>query len=274
MRCFFGPLSLPWLLFLLVACGSKDATVVQDQKQQIIEDKSSSVVTAKTQTFNVVGRTPHDTTAFTQGLLVAHGMFYESTGLNGRSSIRKVEIKSGKIIDRTGLDPQYFAEGLALLAGKLYQLTWLNQKVFIYDAASLTKTSEFSYMGEGWGLATDGTVLYMSNGTDVITVHDPSDFHQTRAISVQLNGHPCGRLNELEWVEGELWANVWQTESIVRIDVATGMVVAVIDCSGIYPLAERNQTSEVMNGIAYDADRKAVYVTGKNWPWVYQIEVK
>jgi len=261
------------LLLLLLSCGSKDVTPTVE-KPVSTPMPAAEPPSATTQTFTVVERFPHDTTAFTQGLVWKNGFLYESTGLNGRSSVRKVELKTGKVVDRTGLDPIYFAEGLAVIGDKLYQITWLNQRGFVYDIATLTKRSEFSYMGEGWGLASDGTVLYKSNGTDVITVHDKTDFKVMRTLNVVLNGKPCGKLNELEWVDGELWANVWQSDVIVRIDPNSGIVKSMIDCTGLLGQMERNGTADVQNGIAYDAEKKAIYVTGKNWPWLYQIQVK
>lgn len=260
-------------VLLIGACGSRD------QKVDQIVEKPKSISTplpspeAPIQTIKIVKRLPHDTTAFTQGFLVSGTFFFESTGLNGKSSVRKIDVLTGKILDRKGLDSQFFGEGLALVDEQLFQITWLNQRGFVYDKKSLHLIREFTYIGEGWGLASDGTQLYMSNGTNVITVHSPVDFSQLRAFSVTLNGRPCDKLNELEWVEGELWANVWQTDLILRINPETGVVNAVINCEVIRKENTMTITSDVMNGIAYDKLSKQIYVTGKNWPWIFLVSV-
>ncbi|MBI2794966.1 MAG: glutaminyl-peptide cyclotransferase [Ignavibacteria bacterium] len=260
-------------VLLIAACGFRDQRVDQVVEKPKSKSAHLSSPEALIQTIKIVKRLPHDTNAFTQGLLVAGAFFYESTGLNGKSSVRKVDMLTGKILDRKGLDPQFFGEGLAMVDDQLFQITWLNQQGFVYDRKSLNLVREFTYIGEGWGLASDGTQLYKSNGTHVITVHSPVDFSQLRAFSVTLNGRPCDKLNELEWVEGELWANVWQTDRIVRINPKTGVVNAVINCEVIRKENKLTMTSDVLNGIAYDKLSKQVYVTGKNWPWIFLVSV-
>lgn len=226
------------------------------------------------QSFRIVRTLPHDTMAFTQGLVVHAGGFVESTGQNGQSSIRLVDIATGKVRRMVRLADRYFGEGMTVLDGKAYMLTWLTQTGFVFDVATLKQTGTFTYAGEGWGLTNDGTNLIMSNGTNMLTVLDPASFRVVRAISVTLDGRSVTLLNELEWVDGEIWANVWRTNEIVRIDPATGVVKGVVDCTGILPEMEMTMATDVMNGIAYDPSAKAVYVTGKNWPHVYQIDVR
>ena len=224
--------------------------------------------------YEIVKRIPHDVTAFTQGLSVHDGVFIESTGQTGMSSVRRVDMKTGKVLKKTDLNAQVFGEGSTVYNNKVYVLSWLNQTGFIFDAQTLAQTGTFSYAGEGWGLTTDGTVMYMSNGTNLIAVRDPSDMHMLRSFTVTQDGSGVRELNELEWVDGEIWANVWRTEKIVRIDPATGNVTGVIDLTGILPDSERPANADVLNGIAYDPTTKAIYVTGKNWPWIYHIAVK
>lgn len=219
----------------------------------------------------VVSTLPHDTMAFTQGLQVVNGMFVESTGQYGSSGIRHVELKTGRVMKRTNLRPQFFGEGVTVLNGKAFMLTWLNQQGFIFDAMSLQETGTFRYVGEGWGLTNDGTNLFMSNGSNTITVLDPENARVIRTFDVLLDGSPQGELNELEFIDGELWANVWRENIIVRIDPVTGRVRSVVDCSNLLPAAERTPSTDVLNGIACDTATKKIYVTGKNWPHVYEI---
>ncbi len=226
------------------------------------------------QTYSVVKTLPHDVKAFTQGMVVHNGHFLESTGQLGQSSIRKVAISTGVVKDIDRMEDRFFGEGLTVLNGRAYVLTWLNQIAFVYDAATLRKTGQFSYAGEGWGLTNDGTHLIMSNGTNVLTYLDPASFRVVRSLPVTFNGSPLANLNELEWIDNEIWANVWQSDNIVRIDPQTGHVKAVIDLTGILPSEKRTPETDVLNGIAYDPSTKALYVTGKNWPNVFQIVVR
>lgn len=214
---------------------------------------------------------PHDTMAFTQGLTISNGVMYESTGQYGVSEVRTVDLRSGRVIKRTRIGGQYFGEGSTVLGDHIYMITWLNQEGFVFDKRSLSKEKSFKYNGEGWGLTTDGKDLYMSNGSEVINVLSPEDFQVIRSITVRLDNKPCRYLNELEWIEGELWANVWQSDMIVCIDPQSGNVKRVLNLSSLYPIHQRLVTADVMNGIAYDAATHAIYVTGKNWPKVYQI---
>jgi len=232
---------------------------------------TESVVPATRLQCVVVATLPHDTMAFTQGLQVVNGVFFESTGQYGSSSIRQVELKTGNVKKKANLRPQFFGEGVTVLDGKAFMLTWLNQQGFIFDATSLEEIGTFRYVGEGWGLTNDGKNLLMSNGTSTITVLDPENARVIRTFDVMLDGSPLKDLNELEFIDGELWANVWRENIIVRIDPTTGRVRSVIDCSNLLPMAERTPSTDVLNGIAFDAATKKIYVTGKNWPHVYEI---
>lgn len=224
--------------------------------------------------YQVVNRYPHDVNAFTQGLVVHKGAFLETTGQYGFSSLRRVTIKTGSVDRLEKIDARYFGEGMTVLNGRVYVLTYLNQKGFVFDESTLRKTGEFSYFGEGWGLTTDGVHLYMSNGTSTISVHEPENFRTIRTIGATLNGNPISNLNELEWINGEIWANVWMTDKIVRIDPTTGLVTGVVDMAGLLPPSERTASTDVLNGIAWDSTHARLYVTGKNWPTVFEITVQ
>ncbi len=224
--------------------------------------------------YSVVSVFPHDRKSFTQGLVYLDGMLLESTGLNGQSSIRKVELETGKILQHVDLSPEYFAEGLAELGGRMFQLTWQNTKCFVYNLDSLRLEKEFSYTGEGWGLTTDGQWLIMSDGTDQIRVIDPSSFAVMRTISVTNRSRPLNHLNELEYVKGEIFANIWQTQYIARIDPANGKVIGLIDLSGLLPKNDYDATTDVLNGIAYDSKSDRLFVTGKHWPKLFEIRLK
>jgi glutamine cyclotransferase len=227
------------------------------------------------QGFTVVQSYPHDPGAFTQGLVFADGEFYESTGLYGESSVRRVEIATGKVLQRRAVDRQYFAEGLALVGDALVQLTWQHQLGFVYDRKTIAPRSTFTYKTEGWGLAYDvkgGLVL--SDGSDALFFLDPKTHNVVRTLRVTDAGRPVTDLNELEWIEGEIWSNVWQTDRIARIDPKTGAVNAWVDLTLLWPQARRTPPADVLNGIAYDPAAKRIFVTGKKWPKVYEIRVQ
>lgn len=225
-------------------------------------------------TYEVVNTYPHDPRAFTQGLLFYHGSLLESTGLNGSSSLREVEWKTGKLLKQVSVAREYFAEGLTVIGSKAYQLTWRNGKGFIYDADTFRTLGEFTYTGEGWGLTTDGAQLILSDGSNRIRFLDPATFAVVRTIEVRDKGTPVDQLNELEYIRGEIFANVWQTNRIVRIDPATGAVRGTIDFSGLLPAAERAPNTDVLNGIAYDEEGDRLIVTGKLWPKLFEVRLK
>jgi glutaminyl-peptide cyclotransferase len=224
----------------------------------------------------VVARLPHDTMAFTQGLLVHDGHLLESTGLEGRSSVRVVDAATGRVLRRAELPATEFGEGIAVLGGRIYQLTWKNHVGVVYDARTLAPVDSFRYDGEGWGLTSDGALLYLSDGTSTIRVVDPNGFSVVRTIRVTEANEPVHMLNELEWVRGELWANVYWTGLIARIDPANGHVAGWVDLRRLLPEAESKRLDDrggVANGIAYDSSTSKVLVTGKYWPFVFQIDV-
>lgn len=223
--------------------------------------------------FRVIATYPHDMSAYTQGLLVYRGQFIESTGQYGQSSLRMVEINSGKVIRRHDLESKYFGEGLALLNNILYQLTWKTNTGFMYDADSFTFLKNFSYNTEGWGLTTDGEKLIMSDGSNKIYFIEPDYFTVVSTLEVFDNREAVWQLNELEYINGELWANIYQTERIARIDPLTGKVLAYIDFKGILSQRDNHPNIDYFNGIAYDQESGKLFVTGKNWPKVYEIKV-
>ena len=222
--------------------------------------------------YRVVHVYPHDPEAFTQGLVYVDGVLYEGTGLNGRSSIRKVKLENGEVLQIQKLDGQYFGEGIAVVGASLFELTYKAEVGFIYDRASFQRTGTFTYKGEGWGLTYDGTRLIMSDGTAYLRFIDPKTRRETSRLQVRDGAAPVERLNELEYVKGEVLANVWQTERIARISPKTGQVLGWIDLSGLLNAREM-QTVDVLNGIAYDAAGDRLFVTGKLWPKLFEIKV-
>lgn len=222
----------------------------------------------------VLQRLPHDTGAYTQGLVLAGSRLLESTGRYGQSDLRETALATGAIVTRTRMADKYFGEGLAQVGQRLYQLTWREGTGFRYDATTLAVVDSFAYTGEGWGLGTDGTVLYGTDGSSRVSVLDPSTLSVVRTFEVTEAGKPVPALNELEWVDGELWANVFQTDFIARIDPATGAVKGYVGVGGILTPEQRADVGRrggTANGIAYDAASGRLVVTGKLWPVVAQI---
>ncbi|HLI83295.1 MAG TPA: glutaminyl-peptide cyclotransferase [Bryobacteraceae bacterium] len=223
--------------------------------------------------YEVVHAYPHDPLAFTQGLFYLNGFLYESTGLNGESSIRKVRLETGEVLQRHDVPEQYFGEGIVNWKDRVIEITWKTQVGFIYDLASFGLKGQFSYPGEGWGLTQDGKRIIMSDGTADLRFWDPETLRETRRVRVTADGAPVDQLNELEWVKGEVYANVWQTDRIARIDPASGKVVGWIDLTGILSPADRERQVDVLNGIAYDAAANRLFVTGKLWPKLFEIKL-
>ena len=222
--------------------------------------------------YTVVHTYPHDRDAFTQGLQVVDGVFYEGTGLNGRSSIRKVKIETGEVLQRREVPAAYFGEGITVRGNELFQLTWQTGVAFVYDRQTFTPRRQFRYTGEGWGLTQDRTSLIMSDGSEFLRYLDPATFAERRRVRVTAAGAPLKNLNELELVKGEIFANVWQTDYIARIDPASGKVNGYIDLRGLLSPREREAT-DVLNGIAYDEANDRLFITGKLWPRVFEIRV-
>lgn len=221
----------------------------------------------------VVSTRPHDTGAYTQGLVWHQGSLYESDGLYASSSLRQVDPATGAVKRQVKVPDRYFAEGLALVGDRLVQLTWQEGTAFVYRASDFEKVREISYQGEGWGLCYDGKRLIMSDGSDRLAFRDPETFTVLGSIQVRLGGAPVDKLNELECVDGAVYANVWTTEDILRIDPATGEVTAVINASGLLAAADYQAGAEVLNGIAWMPETKTFLITGKHWPLMFEVEV-
>lgn len=223
--------------------------------------------------FKVVKEYPHDRDAYTQGLLFHDGFLYESTGKEGQSTVRKVELATGKVLDSTRLHRDYFGEGLALVGDELFQLTWKNQVVLVYDRATLREKRRLRYEGEAWGLTFDGKRLVLSDGSDTLSFLDPKTLKVEATVPVRLDGAALDELNELEYIDGEVWSNVFYRDVIARINPKSGAVVGCIDLTKLWPAKHRPDRDNVLNGIAHDAKGKRLFVTGKNWPKLYEIEI-
>lgn len=218
---------------------------------------------------------PHDPGAFTQGLFYRDDVLYESTGQYGASSIRKVDLETGEVLLKRDLPAKYFGEGIAAIGQRIYSLTWVNGVGFTFDIDTLEQQSTYTYQGQGWGLASDGKRLYMSDGTAYLRVLDPQTMRVLSRIQVTADGAPVTRINELEWVNGEIFANIWQTDRIARINPSTGQVRGWIDLTGLEELAGVPPSADnVLNGIAWDAAGRRLFVTGKRWPKLFEIELK
>lgn len=248
---------------LLAACSSSDAA----GGGQVVEAQ------ARVDTAEVVRRLPHDTNAFTEGLFIRDGVLYESTGQVGASSIRKVALETGKVLQRVTVPPPYFGEGIVSVGKQILSLTWQHQKGFRWSLDGFKPLGSFSYPGEGWALTSDGRQVIMSDGTAALRFLDPATLKEVRRITVTAEGRPLQRLNELEYVEGEIYANVWMTDWIARIDPATGRVVGWIDVAALARLSHSDGVNSVANGIAWDAKARRLYVTGKNWPYLFEIKL-
>src|SRR6185295_796455 len=229
---------------------------------------------ARQVSYEVVNSYPHDSTSFTQGLLWRDGGFYESTGMYGESKLRRLEFPSGKVLKEVSLADDLFGEGLALVDTRLIQLTWTTHRGFTYDIQSFKKLEEFRYDTEGWGLTYDGTNLILSDGSSDLFYLDPHSFKVVKKLAVTRNGQPVNELNELEFIEGEIWSNVWQTDLILRIDPATGRVTSFLNMKDLLAHSDRTGREDVLNGIAYDAEKKRIFVTGKRWPRIFEIKIK
>jgi glutaminyl-peptide cyclotransferase len=266
MKYFF------FAIFFIISCQRQSRIEITK------EHSSISRYSVKWKSFTDLGyetvkEWPHDVSAYTQGLVISQGEWLEGTGGHGSTRLRRVEKETGKVLQEKALLDAYFGEGITELNGKIYQLTWKNQVGFVYDATTLAWQKNFSYQGEGWGLTTDGECLIMSNGTEKLRFLDAKTFRVLREVTVTDAGRAVPDLNELEWVEGEIFANVWMTDQIVRIAPQDGKVLGRID---LRDLSQRQQTTNpdhVLNGIAYDAAKQELFVTGKCWPRIYQIRL-
>ena len=271
-----------WPVLLLAAgCQGFPVLAADGPSTNSIAAPAPAVVT--NWTYQTVHEFRHDPRAFTQGLVFHDGKLLESTGLYGQSSLREVDLATGKVLRKIAVPDKYFAEGLELLDGKLYQLTWKENTVFVYDLNADPKTfrkvGEFNYTGEGWGLATDGHWLILSDGSNTLRFLNPANFQVHHTIAVVKDGLPQGRLNELEYVNGEILANIFETDWVARIDPASGRVTGMIDFSNLLPLADQTpnadgQKPNVLNGIAYDPAADRLFVTGKLWPKLFEVRLE
>lgn len=278
---------MPGLLFMTVvimaaaascsgagARGGRLATTGEPTAVQATSAESPARQFPVQYTYKVKAVYPHDTRSYTQGLYWSDGYLWEGTGQYGESALKKVELESGRVVESKPLGADYFGEGIALLDGRIYQLTWLEQEGFIYDSATMERVGGFSYAGEGWGLTSDGQWLYMSDGSNKIYRIDPDGFRKLSEVEIRDGRRAVNYLNELEWIDGRIWANVYMTDNIVIIDPATGRLEGMIDMSGLLGAADRRPETDVLNGIAYDPATGRIFVTGKYWPKLFEIEIE
>ena len=254
------------LAMTLAACSGRTKTLRT-------ETPAATPAAPRTYTYRVIESYPHSTDSYTQGLLFADGVMWEGTGEYGHSRLQRIDLETGRTDVVATLPRSEFGEGIALLDGKIYQLTWENNKAYVYDAATGRQLRTFAYAGEGWGLTTDGERLYMSDGSEYLRILDPETFRVQRSVPVTFRAAPVQLLNELEWIDGKIWANVYVTDQIVIIDPASGIVEGVIDLRGLLPDEEIAPDTDVLNGIAYDAASERIFVTGKRWSKLFEIEI-
>ena len=223
--------------------------------------------------YEIIHTYPHDPQAFTEGLFYLNGFLYESTGLEGHSSIRKEKLETGEVVQKVDVPPEYFGEGIVNWKTRLFSITWKTQVGFIYDLATLKVRSRFSYPGEGWALTQDGKRLIMSDGTPELRFLDPDTLKEKGRITVTYEGKPVRNVNELEWVKGRIYANVWHTNMMIFIDPETGEITGIVNLTGLVSASDAVGPESVLNGIAYDAQHDRLFVTGKNWPKLFEIRV-
>jgi glutamine cyclotransferase len=255
------------VIVIFVAGCKKDVETTPPPPSQ------APVATAPVYGYTVVSTYPHNRDAFTEGLEFHDGVLYESTGLNGQSHLRKIDLKTAKVLQNIDLDKQYFGEGITIMGNKIYQLTYQNGIGFIYDLKTFKQIGQWNYQGEGWSLTNDGKNIIMSNGTGRIQFLDPTTLAVVRTLDVSDAGMPLTYINELEYINGEIWANIWQTNYIIRIDPSSGKVNARLDMNGLLSPSD-TQGVDVLNGIAFDKTTNKIYVTGKNWPKMFEITVR
>lgn len=257
----FHRLSTIFILLLIIATSSACSGISQPTPPPVV-----------TYTYKVINTYPHDTTAFTQGLVFEDGILYESTGLYGKSSLRKVSLETGEILQIRQLFEYYFGEGITIYQNKIIMLTWQSHIGFTYDKNTFDLLGDFSYPGEGWGITYDGESLIMSDGTSTLRFLNPETLEAPGSIEVRENSVPVDKINELEFIEGKVYANIWQTDKIAIIEPGSGRVTGWVDLSGLLPQSARD-SADVLNGIAYDAVNRRLFVTGKLWPLLFEIEL-
>jgi glutamine cyclotransferase len=269
-RLLFFALVLTLCCAALPGCAGQSRKNAETKKAAEVKKPAAAVKVDRFK-YQLVSEYKHDAGAYTQGLFFHDGKLYESAGQYGESSLRIVDLETGKVLKQKSFARRYFLEGACVLDGRLYVLTWKENVCFICDPATLEQRGQLRYSGEGWGLTTDGKSLIMSDGTAVIRYRNPQTFAVERELTVRYNGQDLAWLNELEYFGGHIWANVYGLELLVCIDPETGNVVSDIDCRGILPANLKKPTTDVFNGIAYDAEHDALYVTGKYWPKLFRI---
>lgn len=280
-----SPLALPATSTLpvtdtapITATAATTATILASSAASITETSKSTATMVLIKTgskqydYKVVATFPHDPSAYTEGLQYVDGEMFESTGLYGQSTLRRVDLESGKVKQKIDLDSQYFGEGIQVLDDHIYQLTWQSHIAFLYDRKTFALLDHYNYPTEGWALTYDGRDLWMSDGSSTLYRRDPKTFDVIDQIRVHDGDTPVQLLNELEYIDGSIWANVWQTNKIIIIDPSSGLVTGRVDLTGILP-ADQAANAEVLNGIAYDANEDRIFVTGKFWPALFQIEL-
>ncbi len=262
------------LLYILLAVLSLmcERTPVSPPQKALKSERSMAKTSPEVYTYKIINVYPHDANAFTQGLIYHNGYLYESTGLYGKSSLRKTDLETGEILQYKAMDPALFAEGLTCYQQVLYQLTWLGQKGFVYQLDTFDQIDEFAYPRQGWGLTNDSEKLIMSDGTCRLYFIDPSTFCTLDSIEVNHQDGAVTHLNELEYINGHIYANLWQTDLIARIHPASGMIISWIDCQGLLPAEDCTANTGVLNGIAYDKVQNRLFLTGKNWPKLFEIK--
>jgi len=266
-----------YLLFVsaIVSCNGKDRqeTKSAEQEKKVVQNQKPAPV-MKIQKVEVLSKFEHDPNSFTQGLQYFNGFLYESTGLKGESSLRKIDPATGRVLRQTNLEGEYFAEGLTIFKKRIYQITWTNNVCFVYDIDNFKQLKTFRYSGEGWGLTNDGKSIIMSDGTNMLKFINPETFELEKSIAVvDAEMNPVHYLNELEMLNGEIWANIWQSDKIVRIDPKTGTVFGWIDLSPLRSFVKMTDRIDVLNGIAYDTTHDKIYVTGKYWSWIFEVKI-
>jgi glutaminyl-peptide cyclotransferase len=261
---------------MAIGCGLQEPSPETVQPVEIVSEpaprRPATPPPVERLRVRVIRKYPHDTDAFTQGLLWHDGVLYESTGQYGKSSLRRIRLEDGRVLAERALEPSLFGEGLALVHDRLIQLTWRSGMAVVSDLDTLARRETLRYPGEGWGLCFDGKALAMSDGSSILEFRDPESMALLREVTVMKNGHPVRRLNELECVGSDIYANIWQREEIVRIDGRTGRVTATIDASGLLSPAQRFR-ADVLNGIAYKPDSETFLLTGKLWPQLFEVEL-
>ena len=258
-----------FLIFILcISCNSKETKIENHPKSQTQQNQSKTLLQLIPK---IINKFPHDKNAYTQGLVYHKGYLYESTGLYGKSTLRKVEIETGKVVQSISLSPQYFGEGITIFDNKIYQLTWENKKAFVYDIKTFNLLNEFAYPTEGWGITTDGNQLIVSDGTNFLTYYDPNNFTITNTIMIKQGNKSLYNINEMEYHDGLVYANVYMTDSIAIINPINGDIVGWIDISSLRQNLDDPNSAEVSNGIAYNPDTKTFYLTGKNWSNLFEV---